>query len=200
MSRWKKLTREGYRCSRWSGGTTTEIAIAPTGARYAERDFLWRVSSAVVELDESDFTALPAYGRLIATLEGEICLSHDGGDWIRLRPLQVHAFDGAESTRCLGRCRDFNLMLRKGRAEGSMEALAPDGPLTLPAAAAEGPPETRLLYCAAGTCSVADGRRRERLLPGEALLTDGTGALRLDPEDGAAALMLCRIRELPEDR
>ena len=57
---WEKRSPEDYVCSVWSDGTTTQLLIAPEGAHYAARDFLWRVSSATVELDESDFTPLPA--------------------------------------------------------------------------------------------------------------------------------------------
>jgi len=46
----RKLTQSEYRTSSWSGGTTTQIAIFPPEAEYADRDFLWRVSSAAVEL------------------------------------------------------------------------------------------------------------------------------------------------------
>ena len=76
---WEKRSPEDYVCSVWSGGTTTQLLIAPEGAHYAARDFLWRVSSATVELDESDFTPLPEYERLIATLQGGITLTHNGG-------------------------------------------------------------------------------------------------------------------------
>ena len=119
----QKLTDTSYVVSAWSGGTTTQLAIYPENAVYGERDFLWRVSSALVELEESDFTPLPDYDRLIATLEGEIVLSHNGGAPLRLRPLEVHAFSGADATHSVGRCRDFNLMLRRGRASGTMEPL-----------------------------------------------------------------------------
>ena len=59
-----KLTPADFVTSTWSGGTTTQLAIAPEGAVYAERSFLWRVSSATVELETSDFTPLPDYNRL----------------------------------------------------------------------------------------------------------------------------------------
>lgn len=62
------LTPADYVTTQWSGGATTQLAIAPKGAVYADRDFLWRLSSATVELDESDFTPLPAYDRVISTL------------------------------------------------------------------------------------------------------------------------------------
>lgn len=39
---------------------------------YADRDFLWRLSSAKVELDHSDFTPLPDYERLISVLHGDL--------------------------------------------------------------------------------------------------------------------------------
>ena len=74
------LTPGDYITAKWSGGLTTQLGIAPEGAVYSGRDFLWRLSSATVEDAESDFTALPDYERLISTLEGTIELSHNGGE------------------------------------------------------------------------------------------------------------------------
>ena len=78
------LKSDNYVVSTWSGGTTTQIGIAPQGAIYADRNFMWRVSSATVDLEVSDFTALPDYDRLIATLEGEIDVTHNGGETIEI--------------------------------------------------------------------------------------------------------------------
>lgn len=197
----QKLFPRDYAVSSWSGGTTTQLAIFPPDAKYADRDFLWRVSSATVELEDSDFTPLPDYERLIAALEGEIVLTHDGGAPLRLRPFEVHAFSGASATHSRGRCRDFNLMLRRGKAIGSMEALSlTDAPTALHAA--EG--ETMLLYCAAGHALAAQSARPVRseakpkepaaplsLASGEALLLTGPAGLSLA---GPARLMLCRVR------
>ena len=117
------LTPADYNISQWSGGTTTQLAIAPEGAIYADRDFLWRISSATVDLEESDFTALPDYHRWISTLEGCMKLSHENGNPIQLSPYQVHQFDGGIDTHSWGKCTDFNLMLRKGKATGSVRSL-----------------------------------------------------------------------------
>ena len=114
------LTPSDYITTKWSGGLTTQLGIAPAGAVYADRDFLWRLSSATVEDAESDFTALPDYERLISTLEGTIELNHNGGEKLTLNPYEVHRFDGGDNTHSWGRCRDFNLMLRKGKCEGRM--------------------------------------------------------------------------------
>ena len=45
------LTKDDYVVSQWSGGTTTQLAIAPSGAQYGDRAFLWRLSSATVDLE-----------------------------------------------------------------------------------------------------------------------------------------------------
>ena len=191
---WKILTSADYAVSRWSGGVTTQLAICPPQAIYADRDFLWRVSSARVETETSDFTPLPDYDRLIAPLEGEMTLWHDGGAPVRLTPFAVHAFSGASATRSAGTCTDFNLMLRRGRAEGSMEALFPTGPMALKA----GPQEEMLaLYCVRGSCIVSGGKACSRLRAGETLLARRSLPLLLEPEQGTpAALMLCRMRSL----
>lgn len=187
---WRHLGEADTCSSRWSGGTTTQLAIAPAEADYAARDFLWRVSSATVELEQSDFTALPDYRRLIATLEGEIRLRHNGGEELRLSPLQVHAFDGADETSSFGRCRDFNLMLRKDAAEGEMEALLPEGSLELDADPRGG---VQLLYCVRGRCLAESGEDQAALCPGESLLTEGNRSVLLSAGEGTA-LMRCRMR------
>ena len=188
---WTVLRERDYVVSAWSGGTTTQLAIAPEGARYADRSFLWRVSSAGVELEESEFTALPAYWRLLATLEGEIALRHDGGEPLRLRPLEVHGFDGAWATRSVGRCRDFNLMLRKGRAEGEMEPLPLEESRPLPADPRGG---EQLLFCVRGRCRVESREDEAFLQPGESLLTAAERPLLLEPEAPGTVLMRCRMR------
>ena len=52
-------TQADYLTPLWSGGTTTQIAIFPSDTPYSTRDFLWRVSSAVVTDEKSIFTPPP---------------------------------------------------------------------------------------------------------------------------------------------
>lgn len=159
--KWELITREQYVTTRWSGGTTTQLAIAPEGAVYADRDFLWRLSSAGVELEHSDFTPLPDYNRLISILEGELELKIGEGERSPLRPLQLKAFDGGVPVESWGRCTDFNLMVRKGTAQASAQALRLEAGSALfwdaPVPAPEAFPHLTLaLYCAQGTVA-ADG-------------------------------------------
>ena len=204
----EKRTASDYRVSAWSGGTTTQLAIFPETAGYADRDFLWRVSSATVELETSDFTPLPDYDRLIATLEGRIVLTHNGGAPITLQPFEVHAFSGADETRSVGRCRDFNLMLRRGRVRGSMEARElTETPIRVCADAAG---EQLLVYCASGQCTATEetagtgiacpptfaaAADSAILHPGESLLCTAPACLTLR---GNANLMICRMLPVKE--
>ena len=146
-----------------------------------------------MELDESDFTPLPEYERLIATLRGGITLTHNGGAPICLQPYEVHAFSGSDRTHSTGRCTDFNLMLRRGQAEGSMEAVFL-GAGEQRAFTAEDAAQT-LLYAAEGACTVTIGAERVELLHGESLLGSGSCAFSLCAAEGAA-LMLCRMRRI----
>ena len=72
----RHLTAGDFRTSTWSGGTTTELYLYPENGSYAARDFLFRISSATVDLPESDFTALPGVERYITPLAGSFTLTH----------------------------------------------------------------------------------------------------------------------------
>ena len=166
-----------YVTTQWSGGSTTQLTIAPEKAVYADRDFLWRVSSATVELEESDFTPLPDYHRYISTIRGEMVLSHNGGKELTLHPGDVHDFDGGDFTHARGCCTDFNLMLRKGKADGVMSALrlnAGDTPFS-----PKSKSEATLLFCASGGCVARCGMKEYHFVAGESVLLRGNAPLML---------------------
>lgn len=183
----RHLTPNDYLTTKWSGGLTTQLAIAPQGAVYAARDFLWRLSSATVEDAESTFTALPDYERLISTLEGEIALSHNGGEKFTLRPYEVHRFSGGDDTRSWGRCRDFNLMLRRDKCTGDLRgvSLAAGERTTLRCDAA-----LLLVYCGAGAVNVCLGDECLTLAPDEAArIDDFSGEVTLCTPSGAKLMV-----------
>lgn len=145
------LKETDYTVSRWSGGTTTEIGIGPDGTCYQERNFLWRISSATVDLAESTFTSLPEYERWILTLDKPITLYHNENTPVSLSPFAIHRFDGADSTRAIGQCTDFNLMLRKGKCRGHLQALCVErNGCAIPCAESQ----TVFVYCAKGSCLI----------------------------------------------
>ena len=188
------LTQPDYTVSRWTGGTTTQLAIFPPDASYGARDFLWRVSSAAVEDERSTFTPLPDYDRRLMLLDGSLLLRHDDGEPLRLDAFQVHAFDGGAATESQGRCRDFNLMLRKGRCRGELRPVrfAGAGEAQLPPLDGDFSHHVLLLYCAAGRGQASLAGELCTLAEGESLLAEdiGNAALRLTvpgPADFVAA-------------
>ena len=109
----RHLTAADFRTSAWSGGTTTELFLYPEGGSYAARNFLFRISSATVDLEESDFTALPGVERYITPLQGSFTLTHPGTSPVELPPLAPpYRFPGDIPTHCVGKATDFNLMLK----------------------------------------------------------------------------------------
>jgi len=133
-------------------GATREIAIAPPSA--SMEDFLWRVSLAEVD-SAAPFSAFPDVDRVIALLAGAgFTLTLDGTREHALdAPCVPFAFPGEAQVAVrlhAGPTRDFNLMLRRGRASGAL--LVERRPGTWPLA-----PDTVLVHCAAGRIECAEG-------------------------------------------
>ncbi|QAA82138.1 HutD family protein [Aequorivita sp. H23M31] len=118
----KKLSDSDFTISLWSGGETTQLYIYPEGSSFNKRDFQARISSATVELEESNFTKLDKINRFLTPLDGNLRLSHDGKTFTDLKPFQIYEFDGSIETKSYGKVRDFNLMLANG-AEGELKCL-----------------------------------------------------------------------------
>ncbi|WXR61034.1 HutD family protein [Peptostreptococcaceae bacterium AGR-M142] len=105
---------------KWSGGTSKEIFIYPKNSSYENRDFKFRISSAKVELEESNFTRLENIKRVIMVLDGELKLVHGSRYKRHLKKFNQDTFMGDWETKSYGKAVDFNLMLREdvdGRVE-----------------------------------------------------------------------------------
>ena len=162
---------------------------------YADRNFLWRLSSATVDLEQSDFTALPDYNRYISTLEGEIDVVHNQGEAIHLAPYKIHAFDGGAETKSFGRCRDFNLMLRKGACEGLLESVCAEGSVDISAcdAAKASSEATLILYVCEGTVEITANGESVVLNAGESLLIRDVNCDVCASSEAPAVLMKAQI-------
>lgn len=116
----QKINKSDNKISKWSGGSTTELAIFPEGANYAKREFLWRISSATVEIEKSSFTPLPGVQRIIMPLDGELKLHHLEHRELVLNPFEQDSFPGDWQTESEGKVQDFNVMCQVG-AEANLE-------------------------------------------------------------------------------
>ncbi len=109
--------------SSWSGGRTLELAIFPEDTKYLDRDFIWRLSTADSDREESSFTKLPDYDRILMVLEGDVVLAHGTERSVHLQSMEQDSFDGAIKTKCFGRLiKDYNLIMAKG-CRGAMRAV-----------------------------------------------------------------------------
>lgn len=96
----------------WQGGKTTQLVIYPFDAVYPERDFLFRISTATVEVEESAFTPLHGIKRELMILSGELKIEHKNRYTKILRQFETDSFFGDWETRGYGKVSDFNLMTR----------------------------------------------------------------------------------------
>jgi environmental stress-induced protein Ves len=129
------------------GGVTRELACHPAGAGFD--DFLWRVSIADVH-QSGPFSRFPGVDRVILLLDGGGMILRSGeGEHGLTTPLLPHAFRGEQEidAQLVSPSRDFNLMLRRDRAAGSVTVLhASDAVGTTGT--------TTLLFCASGAWQI----------------------------------------------
>ncbi len=169
------LTKKDYKTSTWSGGTTTELFLYPESGDYARRDFLFRISSATVDLEESDFTRLPGVQRYITPLQGAFTLTHPGSDPVHLTPLSApYPFPGDIPTHCVGKATDFNLMLQGCH-----------GHMTLQSGSAPIAPGFNAFYPIAETAFTLENKRYE-MKPGDLLVVFAENAATLSLGDASA--------------
>lgn len=164
---------QDYSIGKWSGGTTTQLAIYPQKSSYLDRNFVWRLSSATVDTEESDFTRLPDYDRVLMVLEGEAVLSYEGERVVRLKELEQDRFDGAWKTKSFGKITDFNLMVRKGN-EGYLDVIYPRQEKQILTSEYETklPLVTHALYCKEGYMVVEAAGESHMLQAGQLMVME----------------------------
>lgn len=117
------IKKQMMKTSNWSGGTTTQMLIYPQDADYANRDFLWRISTARVEVEESTFTSLPGINRILMILDGKLMIEHEGYYSKLLNAYDTDIFLGDWVTKSSGKVVDFNLMMKEG-IDGLLDTIA----------------------------------------------------------------------------
>lgn len=107
------ISKTEQKTSKWSGGTTTELFIYPENSIYSDRNFDFRISSAKIEIKESEFTNLPNYKRLLMILKGDVEIEHKNILTKKLNNFEAHSFLGDWPTSSKGTAIDFNLIYNK---------------------------------------------------------------------------------------
>lgn len=184
-----------YRRMEWKngGGLTEEIATHPAGS--ALDAFDWRVSVAEVSRD-GPFSRFAGIDRTIVLIEGAgMRLSGHDRDVVMRTPFEPYSFDGADPIDCAlvsGPIRDFNAMIRRGRAEGRVTVVRGDAS-TIDAA------DFQLAFAATGAheCRIA-GHPPVALAPRHTLVVEraaeeANAPLTIRPLEAGAVALAVRI-------
>ncbi|WP_430403407.1 HutD family protein [Fluviicola sp.] len=111
----KILTETDFLISNWSGGTTAQLFIFPEGTTLEERNFDWRISSASVEVEESEFTSFDGYERILIPLSGKLEMEHQTPNGViqqNVNEFELARFNGSWPTKGKGKLKDFNLIFK----------------------------------------------------------------------------------------
>jgi uncharacterized protein len=171
---WRLIRKQDQEVSRWPGGETTQLAIYPESGDFQSRQFKWRISKATVDQEESNFTPLPGFRRVLMVLEGQLQLEHEGHHRCELSAYEQDTFDGGWTTRSRGLASDFNLMF-SADCHGELkvysvtqgEWLSRETRMNKP----EQPEMCRVFYCVAGSVEMAcDKGAKVSLEAGDLLL------------------------------
>ncbi|NGZ82744.1 HutD/Ves family protein [Duganella aceris] len=106
------------------GGSTTEIAVAPSGANLDEFD--WRISLATIT-QSGPFSSFPGIDRSLALVDGDGVLLDFGDERFVLSPseplIEFAGEDEVHATVTGALTTDFNVMTRRGRCRHRLEPL-----------------------------------------------------------------------------
>ena len=108
--------RDAFVTTQWAGGETTQLAIVPQHARFSDKDFLWRISSATFTTTQSVFSDFSGYQRYLLPLRGSLRLSHERLFARELAAYEPAYFDGAWPTASENTpdCIDYNFIVKNG--------------------------------------------------------------------------------------
>ena len=113
-----------FQVSDWSGGKTKQLYLSPPTGHYGKREFDYRLSTATVELAESQFSDLSGFHRILMSLDHTLHLHNASRqEETVLAPFTPYVFEGSDSITSRGTCTDFNLIY-SDHYQGQMLAIS----------------------------------------------------------------------------
>ena len=124
------LKSNDFQVSDWSGGKTKQLYLSPPTGHYGKRNFDYRLSTATVELAESQFSDLSGFHRILMSLDHTLHLHNASRqEETVLAPFTPYFFEGSDSITSRGTCTDFNLIY-SDHYQGQMLAISDGQELT----------------------------------------------------------------------
>ncbi|HUH25006.1 MAG TPA: HutD family protein [Flavobacterium sp.] len=106
------IRKESIKPNTWDGGETFEYFIYPPTASYANRDFLFRISSASITKIPSNFTKFDNYQRFLVMLDNDLEINRNGQKEVYTQD-KVFKFASNDDITSYSLGNDFNLMVGK---------------------------------------------------------------------------------------
>lgn len=158
----------------WSGGTVSELYIYPENADFRNRDFIFRISTATVDVERSDFTFFDDYSRIIMTLDNEFLLTHNDEEKVALSRYQPHVFYGGDRTTSSGKVNDYNFIMKRGVCHGDVFGMSiADGSVIYPRKGNDPCDEKfEMVYCARGRLTFKVNDIKHYINQGDVLIID----------------------------
>ena len=118
------LKSNDFQVSDWSGGKTKQLYLSPPTGHYGKREFDYRLSTATVELAESQFSDLSGFHRILMSLDHTLHLHNaNQQEETVLAPFTPYFFEGSDSITSRGTCTDSNLIY-SDHYQGQMLAIS----------------------------------------------------------------------------
>ena len=118
------LRANDFQVSDWSGGKTKQLYLSPPTGHYGKREFDYRLSTATVDLAESQFSDLSGFHRILVSLNHTLHLHNASRqEETVLAPFTPYVFEGSDSITSRGTCTDFNLIY-SDHYQGQMLAIS----------------------------------------------------------------------------
>ena len=118
------LRANDFQVSDWSGGKTKQLYLSPSTGDYGRREFDYRLSTATVEVAESEFSDLSGFHRILMSLNHTLHLHNASRqEETVLAPFTPYVFEGSDSITSRGTCTDFNLIY-SDHYQGQMLAIS----------------------------------------------------------------------------
>ncbi|MCV9926813.1 HutD family protein [Flavobacterium sp. LS1R49] len=104
------LSKKDCTASIWSGGLTYEYMIYPKTASYTDRDFAFRISSATIEKEPSEFTKFKGYYRYLVMLDNSLDIEVNK-EKKAYEKYEIMEFNSDDDVTSYTKGNDFNWMV-----------------------------------------------------------------------------------------
>ncbi|MET3027906.1 HutD family protein [Flavobacterium sp. UW10123] len=116
----KLFSKKNTKPSIWSGGLTYEYMIYPKTAIYADRDFVFRISSATIEQTPSEFTKFKGYYRYLVMLDNDLDVEVNK-EKKEYEKYEIMEFNSNDEVTSFTKGTDFNWMVSEKISHHKLE-------------------------------------------------------------------------------